>query len=106
MINYIDDIKLYIDYCKNTNTDDYINEIAISLELDIIKDKEELNKILDDIQKVSINIFNNFVNKTDIINYHLNKFDDDFNIDSFNANVLRTLIPMIKYSMISHIKTK
>lgn len=107
VVNYIEDLKLYFNYCKNTTNDDYIKEIATYLKLDIIQDKEELEKILEKIETITINIFSNFIEiKNDIINHYLCLLDNDFNIDNFNATIIKNIIPMLKYSTISNIKTK
>ena len=99
-INYIENINTYFNYCRTTDCDNYIIEIADNLKLDIKDDKEILNKILDDIENITTNIFNVFIN-TKLDNIY--KSEDNFDIDTFNINVLKNLIPMIKYSMISHI---
>ena len=39
----------------------------------------------------------------DIFNKHKSKSENEFNMDLFNADILKNLIPMIKYSLISNI---
>jgi hypothetical protein len=108
-ISYRTDINIYFQYCKKSPDDNYINELVSRLNLDIneIEDSQRLNMILDQINNISINIMDNFVElHVDLFNKHKSKSEEDFNMDLFNADILKNLIPMIKYSLISNIKTK
>lgn len=105
-IDYIKNLKLYFTYCKNTTTDYYINEIITNLKLNIIQDKNIIDEIFDKIELVAINILSNFIEtKCDIINHYLLE-NNDLNIDNLNVFIIKNIIPMLKYSMISNIKTK
>lgn len=97
------DINTYFIYCKNTTEDDYINEITNQLKLN----NEQLVLILDQLQLITTNIMKNLIeSNTDLFDSYRLISNDDFNIDTFSADILKLLIPMIKYSLLSNIKTK
>jgi hypothetical protein len=101
--NFESDINAYFLYCKNTSEDDYICEIMSQLKLNT----DQLVLILDQLQTITINIMRNLIDSnTDLFNRSIAQSASDFNIDLFSADILKLLIPMIKYSLLSNIKTK
>lgn len=103
---YILDIKAYIKYCKNSIDDSYILELSskLNLNLDDTNDKQKYNKILDNIEIISINIMCDFLNlHTNLFNKYLLIANNDLNVDTFNADIVKNLIPMIKYNLISNV---
>jgi len=104
--DYISDINIYFRYCKNSPDDSYIQELSSKLKLNTVdnSDNIRLHLIIDQINKISIDLMVNFIklNKDLFEEYRLLS-NAEFDIDIFNANLLKRLIPMIKYSLISNI---
>ena len=102
-ISYIRDIEIYFQYCKNSPDDNYINDLILRLNTDMTR----LNIILDKIKDITIDIMARFIDSNiEIFNKHKSKSDNEFNMDLFNADILKNLIPLIKYSSISNIISK
>jgi len=105
-ITYITDIETYFKYCKNSPDDNYVNEILSKFNL-TDTNNIKFSIIMDNIKDISINLMKTFIdNNIDLFDKHKSKSEKDFNIDLFNADIIKILIPMIKYSLISDIKSK
>ena len=103
VVNYETDLIAYFTYCKNSPEDNYICEITEKLKLN----NEQLVLILNQLQTISINIMTKLIEiNSELFESYMNRSPEDFNIDMFNADILKHLIPMIKYSLLSNIKTK
>ena len=103
------DIKAYFTYCKNSPDDNYIIEISNQLKIDLsdINQKHKLISILDQISIITIDIMTEFIKmNSDLFELYRSKSEEEFNIDAFSADIIKILIPMIKYSLLSNIKTK
>ena len=100
---YVADIEIYFQYCKNSHDDNYINDLISRLTID----KSKLNITMDKIKDITIDIMARFIDSNiEIFNKHRSKSDNEFNMDLFNADILKNLIPLIKYSLISNIISK
>jgi hypothetical protein len=107
--SYETDIEAYFTYCKNSPDDNYIIEITNQLKIDLsdTNQKHKLVLILDQLKIITVNIMTEFVRvNSDLFEFYRSKSDEDFKIDTFSADIIKVLLPMIKYSLLSDIKTK
>ncbi len=102
LISFTTDIESYFQYCKKTEDDNYINDLIKKLKLD--NNNSKLDLILNKITDISNNIMKDLYNShSDIFDKHKNIPESDFNIDIFNVDIIKVMIPLIKYSLISNI---
>jgi len=97
--SYYEYLNTYFDYCKNVETDNYINEILINLKLDKENDLTKKNKFFSDLNELSKKLMDELIsnNKETYAKYSL-VTETEFSIESFNAEVIRDLLKLIKFS--------
>ena len=99
--SYYKYLDSYFDYCANIKTDDYINNLIITLQINILDDidTQKLIIILSKINIITKQIMDELVKlKTDIFLEYTLKSEEEFKIESFNVEIITDLIKLIKFS--------
>lgn len=80
-------LDLYFDYCQNVKNDNYILELSKNVD----NFKAILNKTKNVANKIIMQI-------SDKIAYYVTIPDDIFSVESFNADIMKNVIQLIKFS--------
>lgn len=107
-VSYEKDINTYINYCANSPTDNYMEELSLKLHLNLNTESDNniFKNILCQIKTICINIFNQIITQHYNIFTNYTELNSQELIDTFTKDLLIVLIPMIKYSLISNVITK
>lgn len=111
--NYLD---IYYKYCNNSSTsDDYLNELLVKFNFLNNESSETLESNQTQANEKNTNLLNKsneyakelasifFVENIDILNTNLNLSDVEFNIEQLNVELVKKIVPMIKFSKLSQI---
>jgi hypothetical protein len=103
-------LKAYFSYCKKIESDDYVESILTALKLDRsntednIKFEIILERILNVCNKLMNELMESFTEKSEKSEKYEKYIlcsDEDFSIDSFNLDVIKDIIGLIKFSEIA-----
>jgi len=100
---YVDHLNAYFSYCKKAESDEYIESILTALKLDRSNEEDHIKFeiILDKINNVCNQLMDELIESTvDKYSKYILASDEDFSIESFNADILRDIISLIKFSKI------
>jgi hypothetical protein len=99
-----DHLNAYFAYCKKIDTDDYVDSIYLALKLDknSDEDKVKFEIVLERINNVCEQIMNELIQSTtEKYAKYILASNEDFSIESFNADVIKDVIGLIKFSKIA-----
>jgi hypothetical protein len=101
--SYDEHLNAYFSYCKKVEADDYVDSIYSELKLN--KNSEEDNIkfaiILDRINNICKQLMDELISSTtEKYAKYILASDEEFSIESFNADVIKDIIGLIKFSKI------
>jgi hypothetical protein len=103
---YKDHLNAYFAYCKKVESDEYVDSILSTLKLDRTneEDKIKFEVIMERTNKVCSELMDEFIESTvDKYAKYILASDEEFSIELFNADVIKDIIGIIKFSKISEI---
>lgn len=103
--DYIKYFELYFKYCAGVKNDNYINEFAKSIKLDLTSDidSNKFSIILNKLKEVSKDIMNDLID-TKHMSYqkYIIMTEKEFSIEALSKELTNDIIPFIKFSKIVH----
>lgn len=97
-------LKAYFSYCKKIEADDYVESILTALKLDRsnTEDNIKFEIILESVLNVCNKLMDELIESfTEKYEKYILCSDEDFSIDSFNLDVIKDIIGLIKFSEIA-----
>ena len=98
-------LDIYYKYCNNSSSsDDYLNELLVKFNFTDDQQNEKITELLTKSNEYAKELASAFFTEhIDILNHNLNLSGEEFNIEQLNVELVKKIVPMIKFSKLSQI---